>query len=60
VAATGKGNGGAQPTAAPLPLPKGPEGLVLKELHRPGGLQFVCVDPQLSDAALAEGFTVLP
>ncbi len=28
--------------------------------HRPGGLHFVCMDQQLSDAALAEGFTVLP
>lgn len=28
--------------------------------RRPGGLDFVCLDARLRDAALAEGFTVLP
>ena len=28
--------------------------------QQPGGLEFVCLDRRLSDAAMAEGFTVLP
>ena len=28
--------------------------------HKPSGLEFVCLDKRLRDAAVKEGFTVLP